>query len=212
MAVRQAIDVSLTDFVDFALSSGTPKLTKVATLKKRGDYHPALDFWRPLREGIVEYHESNAGDPKSLDTFVTGMSDPKKVKPAQACVKGYKRFLGKKTFKWFAPVSAGWGPAGMRVRVNPEVGARINDVPHLLKLYFKAEALSKRKVDMVLLLMHEALKGGAPKGAVMGIVDVPRGKLFTAELPNRALLGLLMGEAMSFKTIWESLDAAAGGV
>lgn len=205
-ATKQPINVSLTDFVDFAISSGTPKLTKVAALHRRGDYHPAFDFWRPLREGIVEYHQANESDKRKLDRLVTALADPKKVERSRDCIAGYKRFLGRREFKWFTPISAGWEPGGMRVRVNPELGVRIDGKSHLLKLYFKSEPLSKRKVDLICLLLYEALKAGAPKGTHFGIVDVPRGRAFTCETADRAILALLQGEAMSFKTIWESLD------
>ncbi|MEZ4253047.1 MAG: hypothetical protein R3B99_32975 [Polyangiales bacterium] len=40
------IDISLTDFVDFAMESGTPKVTKVAEMKDRPDYQPAFDFYK----------------------------------------------------------------------------------------------------------------------------------------------------------------------
>ncbi|MGC8623940.1 MAG: hypothetical protein ACP5VQ_01585 [Phycisphaerae bacterium] len=33
-------EISLTDFVDFLIKSGTPKLTKVTQIKQRPDYNP----------------------------------------------------------------------------------------------------------------------------------------------------------------------------
>ena len=44
------IKISLTDFVDIASKSGTPKATKVAQVKARPDYEPKFDFYRPIRE------------------------------------------------------------------------------------------------------------------------------------------------------------------
>lgn len=179
----------------------------MAELHRRGEYHPAFDFWRPLREGIVEFHKANETDKRRLDRLAARLSDPKKIERSTECVAGYKRFLGRKSFSWFTPATSAWGPPGLRVRVNPELGVRIDGSPHLLKLYFKAEPLSKRRVDLICLLMYEALRADAFSKTHFGIVDVPRGRAFTCQTADRTLLALLQGEAMSFKTIWESLDA-----
>jgi hypothetical protein len=40
------------------MKTGTPMLTLVKRIKQRGDYHPAFEFWKQLREGIQEYHAS----------------------------------------------------------------------------------------------------------------------------------------------------------
>jgi hypothetical protein len=40
--------ISLTDFVDFVVATGTSKLTKVRQIKRRPQYHPAFDHWKSL--------------------------------------------------------------------------------------------------------------------------------------------------------------------
>lgn len=52
------IEISLTDFVDFVCKSGTAKLTKVRQIKERDDYSPKTDFYKALREGVIENHET----------------------------------------------------------------------------------------------------------------------------------------------------------
>ena len=37
-------EISLTDFVDFVIKSGSPKLTKVKSAKTRPDYDPKTDY------------------------------------------------------------------------------------------------------------------------------------------------------------------------
>jgi hypothetical protein len=64
-------EISLTEFVDFVIKSGTPKLTAVRHIKAMhaDEYHPMRDYWKTLRDGIVEMHEQ--GQPKSaLDDVV----------------------------------------------------------------------------------------------------------------------------------------------
>jgi hypothetical protein len=201
-----SIGISLTDFVDFTISVGTPKQTKVAQVKSRGDYHPGKDFWKPLREGIADFHQRNIADKKQLDKIATGLADAKKVGRCVDCLSGYKKFLGRREVRWFDPGYANWSQSGITVRINPEVGLRLDGIPHVLKLYFKADPLSKRRVDVVSLLLYETLRANSPKDSLYGVVDVPRGKLFAVDVPNRSMLPLLMGEAASFRVIWDSLD------
>lgn len=139
--------ISLTDFVDFVSKSGSPKLTKVREVKTRDDYHPAFDFWKPLREGLISFHKAGAANKKDLDKIVTGLTDKKKVDRYRDGVKGYKKFLGNKKTKWSKPRSAVWGSGTLAVRVNPELGLTINGTPHIIKLHFKAEALSKLRIE-----------------------------------------------------------------
>jgi len=52
-------EISLTKFVDFVIKSGTPKMTQVRAIKKRrvDGYDPSHDYYRKLRDGIVELHQ-----------------------------------------------------------------------------------------------------------------------------------------------------------
>ena len=74
----------------------------------------------------------------------------------------------------------------------------------MIKLYFKSEKLSKNRIDIILLLMQLVLQGKVPKGTTFGILDIPRGKLFS-NIPSQSLLPLLKGEAAGFKAMWDGL-------
>ena len=197
--------ISLTDFVDFVISSGTPKLSKVQEVKRRGPYEPAFDFWRALREAIVALHNSRSLNKRQLDRAASGLTDKNKQLRYPDSIRGYKRFLGRKRISWFAPPTGRWGPPGLTIRVNPELGLYINGVPHLIKLYFKGEPLSRRRVAIVLLLLRVALHPQVRNGTTYAILDVPRGKLFGDPSPDSSLIPLLQGEASAFLTIWNSL-------
>jgi hypothetical protein len=42
-------EISLTDFVDFVISAGTPKMTKVQNIKYRPNYTPAfVQIWNSI--------------------------------------------------------------------------------------------------------------------------------------------------------------------
>ena len=199
--------ISLTDFVDFVISSGTPKLTKVKQLKIRGEYRPAFDYWKNLRDEIIEFHKRNMNDKSRLDEVLESESvvDEKKVGRYKECLKGYKRFLGKKKYKWFDPPYKTWGPKGLSIRINPELGLRLARENYIIKLYFKAEALSIRKIDIILILLYEVFRRRVERDVNYCILDVQRGKLFSKKRPKRTILPLLRGEAVNFLTIWKQV-------
>ena len=87
--------ISLTDFVDIVSKAGRPKATKVRQVKERPDYEPAFDFYKALREHIVEVHSSGGGKEIISDVMVS-ISDPKKIKNYPELLAGYKKWLGRK--------------------------------------------------------------------------------------------------------------------
>lgn len=203
--------VSLTDFVDFVAKSGRPKLTVVKQIKRRTEYDPKEDFWRRLREAIVEFHRTGQTDKNRLDGVLNGLTHKPKVTAYPTVLSAYKRFLGRKDISWFLPAREAWTSGGLTVNVNPELGLEINGERHLIKLYFKRDKMAKAKADLILLLMKEALKK-QPKGTKFALLDVRENKLFAAASPPSDLRPLLEGEAVNFTTIWNALpDLSSGG-
>lgn len=199
------IKISLTDFVDFVISSGTPKLTKVRQLKRRGEYRPAFDYWKNLRDEIIEFHKRNMNDKNRLDEVLESVVDEKKIERYKECLRGYKRFIGKKKYKWFDPPYKTWGPKGLTIRINPELGLRLAREKYIIKLYFKAEALSQRKIEIIFILLYEVFRRSVEKDMNYCILDVQRSKLFSKKRPQRTVLPLLRGEAANFLTIWKQV-------
>ena len=68
-------EISLTDFVEFVNKIGPPRLTKVKEIKTRPAYSPAVDFWKPLREAIRDFHKTG----KPLDPVLGGIAHTKKA-------------------------------------------------------------------------------------------------------------------------------------
>ena len=50
--------ITLTDFVDIVSASGTHKTTKVREKLSRDDYHPAKDYYKKVREKIIDIHRN----------------------------------------------------------------------------------------------------------------------------------------------------------
>ena len=193
--------ISLTDFVDFVVGVGPTKLTKVREIKNRKDYGFRFDHWRELREGIIVYHGEGTNDKKYFDRLVASQ-DAKKQSGYGDLAKNYKSFLGRKTITSNPVQRTTWIYKQLQVRINPELSLNINNVPYLIKLYFKAAELTKTRVDVILLLMKHALPDVGP--ITYALLDVHHNRLYDAT-PQDRLLPLLKGEADSFLTMWNSI-------
>ena len=196
-------EVSLTEFVDFVIKSGTPRLTQVRMIRRRHEegYDPSRDFYRKLRDGIVELHQE--GQPKSsLDALAKGIPDRNKRNTYPVLVRAYKKFLGKKQTAWYEPYKTHWEYGKLRVRVNPELGLSINGDDHLIKLYFKDQKLTKDRVAVISQMMLDAL-GDDAEGQNVALLDVRNSRLHVFDAPDPALKPLLEGEALAFCRMYE---------
>jgi hypothetical protein len=198
-------EISLTDFVDFVIKSGTPKLTKVRYLKQRPAYNPAFDYWKQMREGIQEMHRSGNATRAELNAIVEGLDNNKKVGRYRAAVNGYAKFLGRRRITWFEPPASDWVQQSLTVRVNPELGLKIGDDPYLVKLYFKDEALTSARVTIVLDMMSLVLSSKSPPGTRMAVLDVSNGRLLCDTNGSADTVVLLQGEAAAFVEMWKRL-------
>lgn len=199
------INISLTDFIDYVSKVGTSKFTLVNKIYSRDEYQPAFDFWKPLREGFIDLHQNNK-DKSELDKILNNLTDKKKINRYPALIESYKSFLGRKKIEWFAPPFKEWKINDLIIKLNPELGLKINDKLYVIKLYFKSDSLSQNKADLIILLMNTKLKKGDYKEATFAILDVERKKLFEKTKLKKDHLSLLEGEALSFINIWNSFD------
>lgn len=199
------IQISLTDFVDFVVSSGAPKLTKVKQIKARGDYHPAFDFWKTLRDAVVEYHSLGITDKKYFDRIQESVTEDNRKAVYPSLIKNYKSFLGRKDIQSFPVKKEFWQYSRLSVRANPELFLTTNGERHLIKLYFKSEALSKHRIAIIQLLLQLAFDGKISQPINYSVLELRRNKIYSAATPSVSLLPLLQGEAASFIAMWESL-------
>ncbi|MCY9530535.1 hypothetical protein M5X04_14530 [Paenibacillus alvei] len=198
------VQISLTDFVDFVIKTGPPRLTKVKEVKNRDEYHPAFDFWKPLRDGLEVFHKQEK-DFDYLYNIALKQKDSRKRTKYPLAINTYKKFIGRKQVKWFDPPKSKWLNDGLIVNINPELGLYINNVPHVIKLFFKDDKLDKRKTEVVFCLMQDELSSDAPPGAVMSILDIREGRLITPTKPPDDIFVLLKAEANTFIQIWNAL-------
>jgi hypothetical protein len=194
-------EISLTDFVDFVNKIGPPRLTKVKDIKTRPVYSPALDFWKPLREAIRDFHKAG----KPLDPVLGGIERTKKAARYPAALTAYKKFLRKKQLDWFEPPVGIWTYGELQVRVNPELGLRLNGKDYVVKLYFKDEPLPRRRLAVVFQLMGIALQDKLTAGHSLAVLDVSNSKLLLPDPNAPDVTALLIGEAAAFIAMWNAI-------
>jgi hypothetical protein len=195
--------ISLTYFVDFVLKAGTPKLTGVREFKENKD-EIYTDFYKPVREAIVEMHRTGTSD-RCLDQFLASLTDERRKRIYPPIVEGYRKFLSSAKITWFNPPAGTYPIGGVEININPEIGLNIDGTPHLIKMYFRGEPLSSKRVQVVLNLLTASGLSTSVPGCVFAMLDVRKARLHTLKAPNPRLNLLLRGEAASFSTIYAGL-------
>src|SRR5258708_40102907 len=182
-------NIPLTEFIDFVVSTGTPRLTKVRQAKCKGDYDPRFDYWKQLREAIVAFHDPNNLIDKNqyFRTFLAGLDNDGKRTTYTPVANNYKRFLGRKNITGLPPRRSNWTHGELTVRVNPEIFLNIDGSRELIKLYFKQEQLSKQKADVVLALLSSALPATANVNQ-FSVYDSKNNRLIRSAQPNANLM------------------------
>ena len=200
------ISISLTDFIDYVSSSGTTKQSQVAAIKRREQYTYRVDYWRELRNSITGYHAEDGLDKAYFNAALqANFVDAEKREKYRPLLENYKKFLGRKQITSCPIVKCNWEYSkDLTIRVNPELHLVINGKEQLVKFYFKKEPLSKKKIDLAVLLMKIATQD-VISGVHYTLFDLPQNKAWTQENPNLNLLPLLKGEAESFITIYKNL-------
>jgi hypothetical protein len=195
--------VSLTYFVDFVLKVGTPKLSGVKEFKEHR-YDHLTDFYKPLREAIVDMHEKGKPD-RALDDFLTTLGDERKRRIFPGLVQGYRKFLRSSSMRWFTPPHSTLAVGDLEININPELGFEIDGTPYLIKTYFRGEPLAQKRVAVVLGLITSAL-GPSRSGTTFAMLDVKNARLHTLKSAPNPRLGLLIrGEAAAFSTIYAAV-------
>lgn len=199
-------EISLTSFVDFVSKSGRSKLTVLRKTKKQIEdgYGPEKDFYKRLREALVEMHRAS-GTINDVSSILPVLTDQKKMALYPKLIDGYRRWSGRKGAEWFEPDHTVWRYDKLGVRINPELGLAIKGIPHLIKLYFKQEPLSKSRIDVITHLMSVACAQRAPQGCVMGVLDVRQSKLIRPTVPIEGLDTMLRAEAAYWITAWDDV-------
>lgn len=190
--------ISLTYFVDFMLTSGSRRIAS-AHLIKQGPDERYSDFYKPVREAIVDMHRKGL-DTRVLADLLESLQDPREKRIFPKVVIGYNKFLRRhRKVTWFEPPRGDHHLGELSVRVNPELGLLLDGQPHAIKLYFRGEALSSQRAVLINEIQSRALADTWP-GMVFAVLDVRRSKLFPRE-PRPGVSRLIHAEAASLASL-----------
>jgi len=204
---KEAIKISLTEFMDFVNNSGSSKITVVQNAKNRREeeYAQYKDYWLKFRNRIKYVHKSN-GTHNDLKELLKEINQDK-IDNYRLAIKGYCSFWKKRKIEWFDPPRKTWTAGEIRIEINPELGLAIKDKVYIIKLFTTVNAsMNKRHADLILTLMENELRSKVDEEVKFAVLDVKRGKLFESKKFDPVIVGLLYGEARSFETIWKSLN------
>jgi hypothetical protein len=193
--------ISMGDLVEVASRMGPPKTAKVHAIKNRKPYSPATDFYKPLREALVDIHQN--GKPSSdLLQFVNKLTDQKKKTNYDPAIKGYIKWWASQSLNWSPPIKGTYSTGGFDINVNPELGLVIGGQRFLVKLYMNAEPATNLRLQYVTALMELVLRNKAQPNDVLGVLDVRRAKLFTSSPPSTALKASIDAEIAYIASVW----------
>lgn len=194
--------VSLTYFVDFVLKSGTPKITGVKEYKERRD-ELSTDFYRPLRQAIIEMHKQGLPLAK-LDEIARNEADEKRRKHYPLIIAGYRAFLAEGPKRYFDPPRETLTLGPLSLDVNPELGLIIDGKPHAVKLYFRSEPLAPKRTALILSLLSQAFCEKNHE-IIPAVLDMRTGKLHTHARMGGKVDLLLRGEAAAFASVYGAI-------
>jgi hypothetical protein len=190
--------ISLTYFVDFMLTSGSSRIAR-AHLIKQGPDERYSDFYKPVREAIVDMHRKGL-DTRVLADLLASLQDAREKRIFPKVVIGYNKFLRHhRKVTWFEPPRGEHSLGELSVRVNPELGLLLDGQPHAIKAYFRGEPLTSQRAVLINELQSRALAPTWP-GMVFAVLDVRRAKLFPRD-PRPGVNRLLQAEAASLASL-----------
>lgn len=199
----------MTNFTDFALAGGIPKVTLLSEFK-RHQHDKVTDFYRPIRETIVDVHRRRLDGASAFGELMDRMTDLRTVKIFPAIIEGHTQFVdANRPLTWFKPASAMFpaGP-GVAIAINPEVGLTINGLPHHVKLYLRSETLTQKRVDLTVALMSNL---ATKKNEKLAVLDVRNAALHYLSPKGasaggwRRLTALVAIEAAGYAAGWRML-------
>jgi len=201
------INLSFTQFLNFAVKSGASRISVVRNIKNADDYHPGRDYWKEFRDAVRKMHSNNL-PAESLDNLLKTVSDRKKDNYRKVINK-YKSFIKGKDIEWFDPPKASYNVGDLKINVNHELGLYINGIPYIIKLLISKDASEyalQKNLKTTLALSNIATEYlELPKGCRRAVLDVQRNKLHDSDHPSREEVILLNNEMLFFQNVYNDL-------
>lgn len=201
------IKISFTQFMNFAVKNGSPRMTQVRKIKNSDDYHPGKDYWKEFRDKVKKIHSGNRSI-SELDTLLTSIN-PKKVSNYRQAINKYKSFIKGKNIGWFDPPKSKYSYGNVDINVSHELGLYINGKPYLVKMLLSKEAetyAKKANLQTTLALSYAATEfEDLPENTNSMVLIVGKNKTYQTTFPGKDSLAMLNAEISSFEILYKNL-------
>lgn len=169
------------------------------------EYTVGTDYWAMLRNHI-KYVLNHSGKAEELDVVLERVSEDKRANYSQK-IGGLKKFWKKKKLEKLILSKKYWKHKELRVNVAPELCFTYREQAYAIKLFFSSgdKKISKNEADVLLELMREAY-GVDTDEVKIGILDLPRGKVFEYSNTLPEISMLVKSEAESLLKMLSSLE------
>jgi hypothetical protein len=167
-------EILVKEFSDIATTSGLPKLTKIRNEKHKDPYEPAGDYYKKLREAIIDCHKHNLGIEHIEETARNYPNRERRLNYVPIA-SAYTTWHGDNSYTWFDPPRYKVIINDVTIVVNPELGLAMNGEDVIIKLYFLKEAIPRSMANYILYLMERACQGTRS----CKILDIKRKKLLS---------------------------------
>lgn len=169
------------------------------------DYTIGTDYWAMLRNHI-KYVLNHSGKAEELDVVLDRVSEDKRANYSQK-IGGLKKFWKKRKLEKLILSKKFWKHKDLRVNVAPELCFTYREQAYAIKLFFSSgdKKISKNEADVLLELMREAYSVDTDEVKI-GILDLPRGKVFYYNNALPEISMLVKSEAESLLKMLSSLE------
>lgn len=201
------IKISFTQFMNYAVKNGSPRITQVRKIKNSDDYHPGKDYWKEFRDKVKNIHSTNKSI-SELDTLLTSVN-AKKVSNYRQAINKYKAFVKGKNISWFNPPKSSYSYGDVTINVSHELGLYINGKPYLIKMLLSKEAekyAMKSNVQTTLALSYAATEfNDLPENTISMVLIVGKNKTYQSTFPGKDSLAMLNAEISGFEILYNNL-------
>lgn len=200
--------ISLSEFMNFSTKKSTgSRMKAVKDIKYKPDYHPAIDYWKRLRDEIKRIHD-NGLPIESLKELIYVVSEDKQENYRKN-INAYINFVKKNDPEYFSVGKAIWNfDDNLSVRANPEMGLIVNGTPHLVKVHYKTtnKELSKQTIKSTLTAIQLADSDYVlPDNPVYAVLNLANRRLYTSDNLIDDDVTLLKADAFQFSYLWTQL-------
>lgn len=192
-------------FVDYILTKDKSKNRFIKNFKKRGNYNAAQDFYLPLRTCLIQLCKKNKCV-EELDTMYNKLSDERKKSNYTTVISKIKEFLQNEKYDWVQPDKLQIIYGGLEISVNPELGLKIGEQTHFVKLYFKKDKISQAKVNLLLRIMQDTYRQNEDN-IIVSIWDIRNGLFYSNNANKNINIPYdLELEASNWIKAWEEVE------